>query len=181
MYKLTAEERERALSLLMKVMAIPSVNGVSREADVADYLKSYFSDTGYPAKVQQIDEKRGNFILEVPGEETDHYMVWNGHMDTVPYGDESAWATDPAVPVIKEDGRLYGRGASDMKSGLCAMAFALHLLAERGVKPRETVRFLFFISTASTSNSSGGRSIGSPAYVNVRFSASKVKSRKRYT
>ena len=67
MYKLTAEERERALSLLMKVMAIPSVNGVSREADVAEYLKSYFSDTGYPAKVQQIDEKRGNFILEVPG------------------------------------------------------------------------------------------------------------------
>ena len=142
MYKLTAEERERALSLLMKVMAIPSVNGVSREADVADYLKSYFSDTGYTARVQQIDEKRGNFILEVPGEETDHYMVWNGHMDTVPYGDVSAWATDPAVPVIKEDGRLYGRGASDMKSGLCAMAFALHLLAERGVKPRETVRFL---------------------------------------
>lgn len=31
-------------------------------------------------------------------------MVWNGHMDTVPYGDVSAWATDPAVPVIKEDG-----------------------------------------------------------------------------
>ena len=47
-------------------------------------------------------------------------------MDTVPYGDVSAWATDPAVPVIKEDSRLYGRGASDMKSGLCAMAFALH-------------------------------------------------------
>ena len=142
MYKLTAEERERALSLLMKVMAIPSVNGVSREADVADYLKSYFSDTGYTARVQQIDEKRGNFILEVPGEETDHYMVWNGHMDTVPYGDVSAWATDPAVPVIKEDGRLYGRGASDMKSGLCAMAFALHLLTEQGIKPKETVRFV---------------------------------------
>lgn len=141
MYRLTQEEKERALNLLKEVLSIESVNGQSREADVAEYLDGYFKDTEYQIRVQAIDEKRSNFILDVPGRKSDSHVVWNGHLDTVPYGDLEAWSTDPSVPVLQED-KIYGRGTSDMKSGLCAMAYALHYLSEHGLVPEENVRFI---------------------------------------
>jgi succinyl-diaminopimelate desuccinylase len=51
-------------------------------------------------------------------------LCFAGHTDVVPPGDESAWSSDPFQPVIRE-GRLFGRGAADMKSGLAAMTVAL--------------------------------------------------------
>ena len=65
-------------------------------------------------------------------------MIWNGHLDTVPYGSLKEWQTDPAK--TKElDGKLYARGSSDMKSGLAAMAYALcHLDGE----PACNIQFL---------------------------------------
>ena len=57
-------------------------------------------------------------------------LVLNGHTDVVPAGDPDVWSHDPYEPVV-EDGRLYGRGAADMKSGLAvAMLAALELAPE---------------------------------------------------
>lgn len=50
-------------------------------------------------------------------------VVWAGHTDVVPTGPIEAWASDPFVPTHR-DGRLYGRGASDMKASLAAMVVA---------------------------------------------------------
>ena len=56
-----------------------------------------------------------------------------GHTDVVPPGPLEHWHTDPFAPVVK-DGRLYGRGAADMKSGLAAMVTATEaFIAERPV------------------------------------------------
>ena len=109
-------EDNRAVQLLWDVMAIPSVNGRDDEGSVAEYFCDYFKKEGMDAKVERIDSFHANVTAVLEGEASDGVVIWNGHLDTVPYGDVSAWATDPAVPVIKEDGRLYGRGASDMKS-----------------------------------------------------------------
>ena len=141
MYRLTEKEKNRAMTLLEDVLSTVSVNGQSREIAVAEYLEQYFLDTPYEARVQKIDEKRGNFLLEIPGEKKEGYIVWNGHMDTVPYGDPASWSSDPADPAVR-DGKIYARGASDMKGGLCAMAFALHYMAEHSLKPSERIRFI---------------------------------------
>jgi succinyl-diaminopimelate desuccinylase len=58
-------------------------------------------------------------------------MILAGHTDVVPTGDLSRWHSDPFEPQIR-DGRLYGRGAADMKSGLAAMVCAVERLLQRG-------------------------------------------------
>lgn len=127
-----------ALDLLKTVLAIPSVNGEHDEGAVADYLAAYLRRCGVEAQVNRIDERRANLVAFIAGKDSAVTELWNGHMDTVPYGSLEQWETDPGVPVESE-GRLYARGASDMKSGLCAMVYALSHLPG---KPAHNIRFL---------------------------------------
>ena len=60
-------------------------------------------------------------------------LILNGHIDTMPFDHIEEWVTHPLEPKII-DGKLYGRGACDMKGGLCAALSALYVLQERGVK-----------------------------------------------
>jgi acetylornithine deacetylase len=62
-------------------------------------------------------------------------LVFNGHIDVVPPGDESAWTTPPWDPAVR-DGRVYGRGAVDMKGGLCCALFAAKAVRDSGVRLR---------------------------------------------
>lgn len=60
-------------------------------------------------------------------------VMFNGHLDTVPYGDESLWEHGPLSGAV-EDGYLWGRGAVDMKSALACMAFAAKDAAHAGFR-----------------------------------------------
>ena len=131
-------QENNALQVLLDLLALPSVNGTDREACVAEYLKNYFEAHGIVASLQKIDPKRSNVTAFLPGQDSSRTVLWNGHLDTVPCGDRSAWHSDPLVP-LRSDGKIYARGASDMKSGLAAMAYALCHLDE---KPRCNIRFL---------------------------------------
>ena len=69
------------------------------------------------------------------------HLVFAGHTDVVPPGDEAKWAHPPFAGEIA-DGTLYGRGAVDMKGAVaCAVAAALEFLAARG-KPKGSISFL---------------------------------------
>ncbi|MCC8067595.1 MAG: M20 family metallopeptidase [Clostridiales bacterium] len=134
---------QEAIQLLTDVMAIPSVNGRDDEGKVAEYLCEYLNAAGIPAKPDRIDKYHANVeaVLEADDALGAEAEIWNGHLDTVPYGQREDWETDPAVPVQK-DGYLYGRGASDMKSGLCAMVYALCEARKSGKQIPRTIRFL---------------------------------------
>ncbi len=108
---------------------------------MAEYLCKYFEQSGISAHIQRIDATHANVLAELEGESDGAPIFWNGHLDTVPYGDIGEWKTDPAVPV-ERDGFLYGRGASDMKSGLAAMVYALCEYKKSGRPVPRTIRFL---------------------------------------
>lgn len=130
--------KEDAVKFLEALLNIPSVNGRDDESAVAEYLSAYFKEHGIESRVQRIDGTHANVLAFIEGEDTSETSVWNGHLDTVPYGSLSQWNTEPGK-VTETDGKLYARGASDMKSGLAAMAYALSHL---GKKPKTNIQFI---------------------------------------
>lgn len=134
-------KKQEALDILLKILSIPSVNGKHNEGIMAQFICDYLNKNGIEAKVQYIDHNHGNVIARIQGQEEDKFIIWNGHLDTVPYGDIHQWKTNPEIPV-EVNNRVYARGASDMKSGLAAMVYALCEINKRQEKPEKTLYFI---------------------------------------
>ncbi len=69
-------------------------------------------------------------------------LVWAGHTDVVPTGPLDQWTTDPFTPSHR-DGKLFGRGASDMKTSLAAMVVATQDFLHNDADPGFSIAFLF--------------------------------------
>jgi len=69
-----------------------------------------------------------NLVATVKGTKPGRRLVFNGHLDTFPIGDPAPWTTNPLGGEI-ENGKIYGRGACDMKAGIAASVMAFELLA----------------------------------------------------
>ena len=94
-----------------------------------------FSDDGIPF------DERLNVIGRWPGHSPDapfHSLILNGHVDVVSPGNADFWQDSPWSGNI-ENGRLYGRGACDMKAGLAAAIYAVDALQRLGLQPARDV------------------------------------------
>ena len=87
-----------------------------------------FGDDGFSP------EGRIDVIGRWRGAGTGRSLILNGHVDVVSPGDESRWTLSPWSGLVRE-GRLYGRGACDMKSGLAAGIMAVQVLMDLGWRP----------------------------------------------
>ena len=74
-----------------------------------------------------------------------------GHVDVVPEGAADLWATPPFEPAIR-DGRMFGRGAGDMKAGLVSAVMALRALREAGLQPAAPLQLAAVIEEECTGN-----------------------------
>jgi succinyl-diaminopimelate desuccinylase len=88
----------------------------------------------------------------------DPVFAFLGHTDVVPTGPESEWKSPPFEPVIR-DGRLYGRGAADMKSGVAAMTVALEQFVAAHPDHRGTVALLLTSDEEGPLNRDGVRRV----------------------
>lgn len=96
------------------------------EKNIAEAIKTVFEELGYDDYF--IDEY-GNIIGHIKGSEEGKKILFDGHIDTVPVPDESKWTHNPYGGEIV-DGKIYGRGTSDMKGQLSAMIVAAACFAE---------------------------------------------------
>src|SRR2546425_4005584 len=94
---------------------------------------------------------RPNTYATLKGEGEGPWVLLNGHVDVVP-ADPSGWSNDPFEPTIK-NGKIYGRGAADMKGSGACQIFSMKALVETGVKFRGSIT-----STFTTDEEVGGYS-----------------------
>ena len=124
---ISRELQNEVLELLKKLISAKSLSG--EEQDAAAVLKEYLSNNGFP--VCETD-RYGSVIAGVRGEGKGKRLLFDGHIDTVPAENAKDWESDPFVPLIRS-GKLYGRGASDMKGADAAFAVAAaQFLRENG-------------------------------------------------
>ena len=121
----TVREGE-VLALAREMIRIPSV--FRHEKEMSDHVFEKLEGWGLgPARVPV--EGHGACVVAEAGDPDKPSIIFNGHMDTVDV--VNGWVHDPFGAVV-EEGRLYGLGSLDMKSGLAAMMVAFRALAESG-------------------------------------------------
>lgn len=120
----TQDRKDAVIDLCKRIVSYRSYSG--EEKNVADELIAYMEAEGFDSI--QIDQY-GNIIGKIIGKRPGKKILFDGHMDTVPVGQESDWTQEPFKPKIV-DGKLYGRGTSDMKGALSAFICAANFFAK---------------------------------------------------
>lgn len=123
-------DAEEVTKLVQDLVRIPSHWAQDlREKPIAEYLCKFFQENGIESYLQEVLPGRPNVVATIKGHGGGRSLMLNGHIDTVPpFGME-----DPFGASIR-DGKLYGRGAADMKSGVGTMAYAMAILKRAGIR-----------------------------------------------
>lgn len=119
-------DKAQRLEILDDLIKLETVNG--REEIVANYLKDLFAKHGIESELVKYDENRYNLIAEIKHGDGP-VLGFTGHEDVVPTVDDSKWNYGPFNPK-HIDGKIFGRGSSDMKGGLAGLAIAMIELNE---------------------------------------------------
>lgn len=130
-------EKKMKINLLQEMIKIDSTNG--NEKEVSTYLENVFLAHGIKSQQVEYSEGRSSLVTEVG--KGDKVLSFSGHMDVVSAGDPSEWTYAP-FSGTEANGKIYGRGATDMKSGLAAMVVAMIELAEEKIDLKGRIRLL---------------------------------------
>lgn len=129
---------EEKIKILSDIVAIETVD--RNEEDVANYLAALLDEYGIESKVIPTGiPGRANLIAEIGSGSP--VLAISGHMDVVSAGNAEAWTSDPYT-LTERDGKLFGRGATDMKGGLAALVIAMIEIKEQGLLEKGTLRLL---------------------------------------
>jgi succinyl-diaminopimelate desuccinylase len=101
------------------------------EDALSHFIEEKLESYGMETDLQYVEPRRPNVYGVIKGSKPGRRLNFNAHSDTVPAGE--GWETDPFEAVIK-DGKIYGRGACDMKSGIACTLNMLRAIADSGHK-----------------------------------------------
>jgi succinyl-diaminopimelate desuccinylase len=116
------------VELTCRLIDIDTINPPGNEEAAARLLGELLQESGLEVIYHSLGAGRLGLAACLKGASTAPALCFTGHLDTVPAG-AAAWQSPPLKSRLSE-GRIYGRGASDMKSGLAAMTAAVLRLAE---------------------------------------------------
>jgi succinyl-diaminopimelate desuccinylase len=117
------------VQLTKDILRLDTVNPPGNEEHCARTLGTILEDAGFRIRYHSFGPRRVNLIANIGGAEAKAPLCFTGHVDVVPLG-AAAWTKDPFAGET-EGGRLFGRGSSDMKSGVAAFVVAATRMAPR--------------------------------------------------
>jgi succinyl-diaminopimelate desuccinylase len=123
------------VSLLSDLLKIPSDNPPGDTTTIAEFIVDYLKAFGVEGEVIVTKPGIANVVATV-GEGEPH-LVLNGHLDTFPSEVGEKWSIPPYSGLVK-DGRIYGRGAGDMKGGLAALLYSFARITQSDFKGKLT-------------------------------------------
>ncbi len=133
-------DSDEVVELTRALVRIPSVyrpgDPDGTEARVAAFVESWLRREGFQVEIQEVAPGRPNVIGSL-GEKSAgrKSLLLEGHTDVVTEGDPNEWSHPPFAAELV-NGRIYGRGSADMKSGLAAAMVAFAAFKRAGVTPR---------------------------------------------
>ena len=137
---------EGMLDYLDELVAIQSLDGHETAAQqnvaakmrelgmaVDDWQIDFEQVRQHPAYCEEVIREEGLGVVGSMGAGNGKSLILNGHTDVVPAGELENWSVDPWRATVK-DGRVFGRGALDMKGGLCCALFAAKAIRDAGIE-----------------------------------------------
>ena len=125
-----SENKDLFLDLTSRLVQIPSVSPRSDTREIAAEIAGVLEKIdGVEVSFHTLEEPITNIVARVKGSSPGKRLVLTGHLDTYPVGDESLWTNNP-FSSHEKDGRMYGRGVSDMKGGIASYLLTFMIMAE---------------------------------------------------
>jgi succinyl-diaminopimelate desuccinylase len=121
------------VELTRSLVRLNTVNPPGNERACAQLVARALEAGGLTTSAHESGAGRTTIVARLAGTSEASPLCFTGHLDTVPVGSE-AWARDPFAGELA-DGRVHGRGASDMKGGVAALVVAAHRLARLALRP----------------------------------------------
>lgn len=135
-------DTEAAVALTQELVRLRTVNCEGAEAvekPAAELVSDLFTRFGWEHTVTEVAPGRPNVVAVVEGGGGDGpTLMFEGHTDVVTEGEAADWSVDPYGAEIR-DGRMWGRGTADMKSGVAAMIHGVRALQQAGPFPGRIV------------------------------------------
>jgi succinyl-diaminopimelate desuccinylase len=122
-------DRDDIIQLVQEMVRIPSENPPGDTTDLYAFVTDYLEQRGLDYETVAPVPEWPNLLATVDAGQPGRHLVLNGHLDIFPAGDHSKWSANPYSGHV-QDGKLYGRGVSDMKAGTAASILTYVYLAE---------------------------------------------------
>jgi succinyl-diaminopimelate desuccinylase len=122
-------ERDEIVRLVQDMVRIPSENPPGDTTALMEFVTRYLETRGIDYEVVAPQPMMPNLVATIEGGEPGKHLVLNGHLDAFPAGDPALWSDAPFSGTIR-DGKLFGRGVTDMKVGSAASLLTFVYLAE---------------------------------------------------
>ncbi len=118
----------RVIDLTQKLVQLNTINPPGNECEATRIIGSLLENAGFSVDYFEFADTRTSLVASTVRGNEEKIICFTGHLDTVPLGD-AAWSVDPFSGEISGD-KLFGRGTSDMKSGVAAIVCAALDLAD---------------------------------------------------